>query len=71
MFLDGEKMKKLTDKHPKLFFVMLIAIICLLIIGIVYQFVHIKHLEKRIEEASSSQIQLFEEEKSVKVTKNI
>jgi len=64
-------MKKLTDKHPKLFFVMLVAIISLLVAGIVYQFVHIKKLEKKIEEANSSQIQIFEQKNYIKDLKNI
>ena len=56
-------MKNLTDRHSKLFFIMLISIIVLLAVGIVYEFVYIKKLERKIDEAQSSQIEIFDEYK--------
>jgi len=47
-------MKKISDKNPKLLLAVFIAIISLLVIGIIYEFVCIKRLEHQISSGNQS-----------------
>lgn len=47
-------MKKISDKNPKLLLAVFIAIISLLVIGIIYEFVCIKRLERQIVNSNQS-----------------
>ncbi len=49
-------MKEKRDRKTKLFLGMVIAIIAVLLIGVIYQFVLIKRLEKQINESNTASI---------------
>ena len=47
-------MKKLSDKQSKLLFIAIIAIIAILVVGIIYQFICIKTLEAQLRDAQNA-----------------
>lgn len=55
-------MKKLSDKQSKLLFIAIIAIIAILVVGIIYQFICIKTLEAQLRDAqNASNFQIVQE----------
>ena len=63
-------MKKLSEKQSKLLFIAIIAIIAILVVGIIYQFICIKTLEAQLRDAqNASSFQIVQE--GIYDTKNI